>query len=308
MNLFIRKIPETLVDIHLIDGKGMSDLVNYARINKVLYVLGLYEKRLRDTPYWRELCRRRVEQRKSIIEVVDIAENLGLRILIVKTLKPFPYVPDDVDILVVDNDINQLVTVLRQKGYQLLKIGTPEVTLRKVVNRTYVDLDIHIEMGAGPYKYISKQYLWRRHTYKVLSDRKVPVPNDVDELLITIAHSVLKEFSINLADIFHVIFTDGETLSIAYHQSTQVGLSKAFKFTSNIAVRVIQSVSKDSKNSSKRELLSLFPMRVHPLVIASSYVENLSYRLRFDGINPFKELIKAPSSKGIGKILRYIGL
>ena len=296
------------MDIYLINEKGMSDLLNYARINKVLYVLGLYDKRLRNTPYWRELGRRRVEQHKSIIEVVDIAENLGLRILIVKTLKPFPYVPDDVDILVLDNDINQLVTVLRQKGYQLLKIGTPEVTLRKIVNGTFVDLDIHIEMGAGPYKYISKQYLWRRHTYKILSDRKVPVPNDVDELLITIAHSVLKEFSINLADIFHIIFTDRETLSLAYHQSTQIGLSKAFKFASNIAVKVIKSISKNTKDSLKRELLSLFPMRVHPLVIASSYVENVSYRLRFDGIKPFKELIKAPSSRGIANILRYVGL
>ncbi len=69
---------------------------------------------------------------------------------LLKTFKLFPYVPDDADILIIEiNLMSDLINELKKRGYFIRKIGTPEVTIRKVANKTYVDLDIHHKVVAG---------------------------------------------------------------------------------------------------------------------------------------------------------------
>jgi len=279
-------------------------LVKLAKINKVLYLLGLYDERLQQFWEWRELYMRLREQRKAIAEVAMLATEAHVDLMIVKTIKPFEYVPDDVDVLIInEEDVEILVSKLLTKGYFLRKKGTPEVTLQKVVGNAFVDIDIHHKMGAGYYEYIDKHYLWRRREYVVIDAVKVAKPNVVDEVLITSSHAVMKELVITIADILHVFFLDKATIEEAMKQSKRIGLATAFGFLSKVASTTISSALR-----SREQKLFKYPLHVPPYMVFSAYIENLEYRLKTCGVTPLVELMKAPSSKGIAALLRYAGL
>jgi len=257
-----------------------------------------------------ELETRRIAQRKSIIEVAELAEKLGIRILVVKTLKPFDYVPDDVDILIIDDeDFQSLVNVLLERGYFMRKKGTPEVTLRRIVSNTFVDLDMHAKMGVGSYEYVDKHYLWKRRVYRKLDGKNIATPNDIDELLITAAHAVLKEFTVTLADIMHVrslALFNRKVIHEATLQAKYIGLSKSLKYLLDLAY---QTFIHSFKIYGRCRVDALnFPHKVPIPVIINAYLEHLRYRFKIHRLRPIKELLKTPSSKGIAIVLRYIGL
>lgn len=282
------------------------DLIRFAKMNKVLYLLGLYDKRIQRFPEWQELKARREEQKKAMIEVATIAEEHHIDLMVVKTIKPFEYVPDDIDVLVINDDtLDTFTNELLRRGYFLRKKGTPEVTLRKVVGNTFVDLDIHTKLGAGTYEYIDKRYLWKRRTYTLLiSDMKVATPNMIDEFLITVAHAIMKELSLTIADILHAISLNKTIREEAIEQARKVGLLKATKFLINVANKTLNVVRRSYDLSNK----ITNPHRVPVPVIIDAYIENITYRLKTQGLAPLIEIVKIPSSKGIATLLRYIGL
>jgi len=285
-------------------GYVESEIISIAKINKVLYQLGLYDERIRQYNEWQELHRRRLEQRRAIAEIATIAETKRIDLMIVKTLKPFDYVPDDVDVLVIDeNSIGDLVQELMRRGYRIRKIGTPEITLRRIVNRTFVDVDVHDKLGAGFYEYIDKHYLWRRRETVEVDEARIAKPNPVDELLITAAHAVLKELKVILADVLHVVASSKDAvLREALRQAERVGLSRALRFLEKVSALALQI------SEGECEIGLKFPLNVPPHVVFMAYLENLKHRVEIEGMKPLKELAKAPSSKGIGTLLRYVGL
>ena len=278
-----------------------DSIVGYMKANKVLYQIGLYDERVRKTNAWLKLRRRFHEHVKAIIELSEIAQELGLKVLVVKTLKPFNYIPDDIDILVIDDALHILVKALIERGYFIRKRGTPEVTLRRVVNGVYVDLDIHVAMGAGPYIYIDKHYLWRRRTYRELYGVKIATPNDIDELIITAAHAVLKEFKVILADVFHVLAVDRVVINTAKAIARYIGLSKSLEFLVNLATKTLIDTF-----SHRNDAETTYPLKVPFTVVLDAYIENLRYRIRLQRLRPLEEIVKAPSSKGIKILLEYL--
>jgi len=279
-----------------------EDVIKAAKVNKVLYLLGLGDFNVQQSQEWQELAARRVEQRKAIIEVAEVAEKSHVELMVVKTLKPFDYVPDDIDLLVIDDSqFNDFVQEMLRRGYFLRKKGTPEVTLRKVIKNTFVDLDIHFKMGAGPYEYIDKHYLWKRRIHVELDGVKIAKPNQVDELLITAAHAVMKELTITIADILHALSLDSHTRKESLAQARKIGLYNALKFLLDTATKTLQATLLNRPAPR-------YPIRVPPYIIAQAYAENLSHRIKTQGLTPLKETLTIPSSKGIGTVLRYVGL
>ena len=60
-------------------------------------------------------------------------------------------------------------------------------------------------MGAGPYEYIDKHYLWKRRERRDFDGLFISVPNPTDELIITATHSIMKELQVLLADLLHLV-------------------------------------------------------------------------------------------------------
>jgi len=278
-------------------------LMNSAKRHKVLYALGFYDSRIHGTDIWCELDKRNKVHEEVMVNISELANKLGIRLLIVKTLKFPGYIPDDIDILVID-DPKPLIEELLKRGYFIRKIGTPEITLRTYVNNLYVDLDVHRRMAAGTYEYIDKYYLWSRRIYRKVMDVEVPTPNKIDELLITAAHAVLKELQITLSDIvhymYHIVHTSCFVRSVI-RQAHTLGLGKPVSLLTHLSKSLLRSALLD------KDVLELkFPVKVPPQSLLGGYIENIKFRVCRQGLRPLSEFFRFPSSKGISRLLEYI--
>lgn len=271
-------------------------LIEYASKNKVLYPLGLLDERIKLTKDWIELEKRRKEQIKAFLDIIEIAEKHDVPFIIVKTIKPFAYVPDDIDVLII-NDVSfkHFIHALLKRGYFMRK-GTLEVTLWKSFNKIPVYIDVHSKLSAGTYEYIDRYYIWGRRDYKKLDDDlKVPVANPTDELLITAAHAVMKELQVLLADVLHITLSSKHDLSMAFEQAKNIGVFYSLTLLSSLA------------NMSKYTNIH-FPYRIPFFKILQAYNENINFRLKAYPSRALIELLRLSSSKGVGILFRYLGL
>jgi hypothetical protein len=89
---------ETFLEILAGEMESCDDqLVRSLLANKVLYLACLRNRRLRETAEWRELNARRKAQLEAIAELAEVAEEAGLKTMVVKTFKLFSCVQEDMD-------------------------------------------------------------------------------------------------------------------------------------------------------------------------------------------------------------------
>lgn len=274
---------------------GHASDINYPTMqalfkNKVLYLAGLVNASIRGSNEWQELARRRNLQLQALVEFAETAEKIGLRYVIFKTFKLFPYVPDDIDILVLDHDKeNYLIAELTTKGYSIRSIGTSEITVGKVECSTYVDLDIHRKIAAGRYVYYHNDDLWRKRRELEVGGIKLSAPSWEDECLLTIAHAVMKEFKILASDLLEVLLCLRKRhIRLEYFHKT--GHAETYRVFWRAQSRIIL------------EELGL-PYRIPRWEVMRAYFHHLNHRMRRESFIPLLELMQFPRAKDIKKLL-----
>lgn len=277
-----------------------ESIVKIARANKVLYQLGQLFPEVQKSSEWLEISKRRVAQIEELIKFNEIANEIGLRYIVVKTFRFPGYVPDDIDILVHPNSqhlIWDLISILIDKhGYYLRSKGTTEMTLRKPMRGTYVDFDVHTNLGAGPYIYLDSQVVFENSINIKLEGESIPVVNREFEFIISAAHAIMKEFELTLADVLTFLYLypyvkEASILKVAKN----VGLKNATYIYWNL-----------SQFLTKKILLGkniCLPYRIPLYFTILAYIESAAYRMRLNSIKPLKELISFPRAKGIRKLL-----
>ncbi len=192
-----------------IDKRLIKDACLVARENKILAALyeGLSRLKLVSAipPEMKALAERQLVRlsgyKKAVCEIAVMAEEKSLGFMVVKSIKPFTYVGDDVDLLVpFDKDYKQFTDGLKNIGYHCVGSGPPESAFRKRFRDFYVMVDVHRQMAASYIPYIDKKRVWTRRLRKKFGLCYVAVPSAYDEFLILSGHAVFKEFRINLAD------------------------------------------------------------------------------------------------------------
>ena len=282
---------KTLIEVLLGRYKDGNYLTMRALLrNKVLYFAGLVNVTIRNSNEWQELARRRNLQLQALREFAEIAEKMGLQYVVIKTFKLFPYVPDDVDILVLNNDAwNDLILELIAKGYYIRSIGTSEMTVRKVRFFTYVDLDLHHKVAAGEYVYHNNDNLWHNRRELEIGDVKIPVASWEDECLLTISHAVMKEFEVLASDLLQVLL------------GQRKGYIKLDYFHENGHLETYRVFIRSQRRIISKGLC--LPYRIPIWEVLHAYVHHLNHRLKRESFSPLKELIQFPKARGIKKLL-----
>jgi len=258
--------------------------------NKVLYLAGLVNDRLQSAKEWKELARRKKLQRSALIEFVDATEKIGARYVVVKTFKLFPYVPDDIDILVLDSQaIGDVVAELVKRGFKIRSKGTSEVTISKVACKTFADLDIHSKIAAGEYSYYPIELIWRNSMKVTVDGVRLNVASWEDECIITMAHAIMKEFEILASDLLHVMLCEKKGC-IKYELLEATGHVKTYEVFSKIRQRIIQN----------NEVL---PFKIPLWVAALLYVYNMKHRIGAEKLKPVRELMEFPKAKSVKKLI-----
>ncbi|QOR94572.1 hypothetical protein IMZ38_01130 [Thermosphaera chiliense] len=272
--------------------------------------------------------RMQIEEMGSLL---DISEKLGIEIMIFKTFKPFRYIPDDVDILLRhEKDLYPLITKLGEKGYFILKIGTPEVVLRKIgKGGAYVDLDIHTRLAIGYLDVFRVEDLWRIQAYErfKLENKWIAFKLSEDyEVVREAAYALLKDFNLSIPGLYFAIHAlmkrDIRKIEkiavrsnfylplVIYLYSAQYLAHKLFNFDIDLQLqfnkRFISTMPlRIIKSEISREFRVPYPYPVS--VIAWTYMLKTWLEIsRNRNLKVLGQVIKQPSSKGIGILLNYL--
>jgi hypothetical protein len=140
----------------------------------------------------------------SLIREVDrILTQSQVDYAVFKTLKPFPFVRTDVDIIFFTReDFKHACQRLRSQGYKLAGYGAYSVTLYSPKHNMNVDL--HLEISVSHLVYINKQLLQEFVTEVNMDGGRIPVLDTPATLATVIAHSLYKEQMFTLSDYYEM--------------------------------------------------------------------------------------------------------
>jgi len=320
--------------IHNLSGDLLESAIKFAVKNKIflLFHEGCVKLKIRlpkETDILiSEYEQRRREQLEAIKLLLDICEKRNLELLFFKTFKPFNYVPDDIDVLLRNRDnLNLLLDILKDEGYCLLKIGTPEVTMRKVGNGAFVDIDIHTSIAAGHLFLFKAENLWRNSTFKVISNGyKIPVLSEHYEVVRESAYSLLKDFTISIPGLYlaidAILKEDLDAVRrIAEEENLLLHVNLFLGVAHLLACDLFDSEVK-SQFQYERRGVSMMPLKLvrtdlhrrlrvpypYPFsVIALAYLSKVWSEIHKDkNLQALLQLIRQPSSKGISILLDYV--
>ncbi len=269
--------------------------------------------------------RRRKAQFEAIKLLLDIREKHDIELMFFKTFKPFDYIPDDVDVLLQKEEtLNSLINILERKGYFVIKVGTPEVVLRKIEKNTYVDLDIHKRLAVGYLDLFKVENLWRKHAYELIDlgdGYKVPKLSEDYEVVREAAYSLLKDFNLSIAGFYlginaimnrklavieKIAIEENFLMHLRFYLSVVYSLVREL-FGSNAKLQ-LRYERKDAPivltNLCRNLRLPYpYPTPVITWAYASRVMSEIS---RNRNIGILLQLLKQPSSKGIGIFINYI--
>jgi hypothetical protein len=270
-------------------------------------------------------------QIEEIHLLLDVSEELGIEFLFFKTFKPFRYFPDDVDVLLRnEKDLYPLIAKLREKGYFILKIGTPEVVLRKIGNDgAYVDLDIHKRLAVGRLDLFQAENLWQKQAYekfRLEGGRVVVKLSENYEVVREAAYSLLKDFNLSIPGLYFAIYTlmKGNTRTIekiAVNENLLLSLNLYLHTAHYLACKLFNSEA-NLQLQFYNQSTFMMPLRIirsqlsrkfkvpypYPIpVITWAYLSKAWLEIsRNKNLKVLSQMVKQPSSKGIGVLLDYV--
>jgi hypothetical protein len=323
-------------DFSNITDEFLRSSINFAVKNKVFPLF--YEGCLKlgiSVPKEAELLmngyeKRRRMQMDAVNLLLDISDELNIELLFFKTFKPFIYIPDDIDVLLRNkNDLKFLISKLKEKGYFILKIGTPEVVLRKIEeNGVYVDLDIHKRLAVGHLDLFRVENLWQKQAlemFKLDDGRMVAKLSEDYEVVREAAYSLLKDFNLSIPGLYLAIHAlmkrDLEVIErIAAKENLLLPLY-LYLDTAFFITRKMFNSETILHLRFNRPFTSMLPLRItrsqlyrrvkvpyqYPVpLITLAYLSKAWLEIsRNRNLRVISQILRQPSSKGIGILLDY---
>jgi hypothetical protein len=276
---------------------------------------------------YNEYEKRSKAQKETVKYLLGGCDRANIDVLFIKTFKPFKYIPDDIDVLLRrPSDLACFRKLLEERGFSLLKVGTPEVTMRKLYPGTFVDVDVHTSMSIGHVVLFDVEDVWRRSIYTTVEDGlEVPMLPDHFEIVRESAYSLLKDFKITIPALYSAehAFLNNEIPDIwkvaedeHFGFDTYLFLSTAHK----LARIFLEENHKFGLDSPKEKFTKLAlnlieldlnkqqraPYSYPALVIALAYFVRTLTKIRTEqSLEPLAQLLKQPSSKGIDILIEY---
>lgn len=147
-----------------------------------------------------DACRTsRTAIRQTIAALASQAEVGAVEWAVFKTVRPFPFTPSDVDVVVLtDEGARPLASGLRARGYGLA--GGAPYTITLCDHQNDVGIDLYQDIASSRFVYLDRATLRPYRTWQVQGGVAVPMLQPVAELVTILAHAVYKEQLFTLAD------------------------------------------------------------------------------------------------------------
>ena len=145
----------------------------------------------------------RIEHLTTAVRISSLLNSQKVRYAVIKSIMPFPYVPNDVDILVFDspNQFEKIINTAKNSGYDVIGKAPMEVMIHDARNEKHknpkekdvYDIDLYRELGAINIIYFDKNKLEKHVTETKLFEENIKVLRPGAELATVLVHSIFPE-------------------------------------------------------------------------------------------------------------------
>ncbi|MEM3713895.1 MAG: hypothetical protein QXF82_02980 [Nitrososphaeria archaeon] len=138
---------------------------------------------------------------RTITFLDDLLKKEGIEYVYVKTYRPIPYAPNDIDILIHEDDFEYFTRLLNTYGFKIMRRGVEVRCLREDMTR----IDVYSSIIYAGVEFDIKDQLFSKRTYvKFLGNHNFPIPSPELDALIVLLHDVLGHRTINYLDYYYI--------------------------------------------------------------------------------------------------------
>lgn len=234
--------------------------------------------------------RKRQQQQLFLLQkIACIFSRYDVDYTVFKTLKPFPSIGSDVDLLFLSQDgFKKGYSLLSKNGYHLIGPKFRNLTLHDP--QTDINIDLYNEITVSNIIYIDKTKIRDFTTEVNINNIQVPIPTKEVDLLLSIAHSFYKEQLYTLADfylitIFLTKFTQKQKnhfLQLVNEQHIEYACSLLFRMTQNLHLYIFRNkLEQIEEILSNLYLNSFLDVEIHKTINNFSKKMKLPYKLTY---------------------------
>ena len=301
----------------------IKHLLRIADTNKIhLFYIESMIKLLKECPQLRSIYsayRQKYQDFLSwIMDIAKILNDSGIQYAVFKTLKPFPVIPSDADLLAFeDKGLNKANHLLKMRGYKILKVGPNSVTLKNP--KLEFKIDMHKEIAVSHLIYMDKHELENYLKIKYIGGLPIVVFSQEVDTLISMNHSIYKEQIYTLADFYSILYTlSGITkkqyanfIELTKTQKSKLAVLSTLAFTTLLHKMAFNYIPSDliqlyaelapktchfATNYEVRKLLNSkdLPHKFSPITVTAAILAKLQYpRTRRNFPKQLKAFLKA---------------
>lgn len=207
----------------------------------------------------------------------------GLEYTVVKTIRPFPRIPADVDLIIHRGDLHRVLGMFKNDGLVIMDKAPYGATLYSKRYGYY--LDITTDLSVSGLIYLRGDFLINNSRNRALNGIIIRAPVEPLDLLAVIAHSVIKEWMFTLSDYYTaVLWLNHITEALKY--AKKLHLVRAFTLFMSV-VKELSDMAYGQNNPVSKvvdelalwrvsDLLSNeLPVKYSPNMLIPCYVEKL---------------------------------
>lgn len=298
--------------------KWLRQDIEFFRYNKLLVALAYL---FNSFSYNVEILDQRLHRyriyHKEVENISHAMTSEGVEFLFIKTITVFPKDIADLDILVAtEDDLIVAEMVLKKMGYVKRKKTREQHLWSLHRNGVLIDVELHTSIAAAEYEYYPKDLLFKN---AVKLNNGVRIPSPLDNILLNIAHSVMKDLYITLADLLDFYFSINKHevyLNLLTQLAKDLGLSTPlFLFSHLLGVYDEDSHKRFSYLIEYDFWRKIFmvtnytkvPTRPSVNTLILSYLEMTLKKLKFKPLSAvLYEILSLPQGKGIDTLLYYV--
>lgn len=287
---------------------SVPEFIEFLRLNKVM--VGIAElcnafscrNKLLDQRFHR--YRIYMEEARRISEAFEIND---IRFVVIKTISTFPKDVADIDILVDSKNRKLAEETLSKIGYRKRKIGL-EQNLWSIIRDDVVDVELHTSVAASGFKYYPSEMLFEN----AIELNGVRIPSRLDSVVLTAAHSVIKDLYITLADLldFYLALVKNKiTAERVIEYAKTLGLATPVQLYLFVIERIYEGKSTLALQQNPLLIIdqNTVPARPGITAIVYSYSELLVHKLKLQGAHAtLTELTTLFQSKGLDALIHYL--
>jgi hypothetical protein len=240
------------------DDRDLLELFPLSIKNKIsLLYLESVKKFCRNCDELKKFYVRLKEKQKAILfqikEIVNTLSGENINYVVFKTLKPFPYIASDIDLLFfADDGSKKALKVFAESGYKLLDSGPRNFT---VLNpESGVKIDLYDEITVSRIAYIDKKKMEEYVTETTIDDVQIPVLTPEVDLLSVIAHSFYKEQLYTLADFYAIVLNVTQFTSQQTDTFIRLAKGQCIEYACSLSLGLTQTVYSIVFRNKMREI------------------------------------------------------